>query len=81
MKSIPLQFASRLLPCVAGEMGMMKKLSRIIAGLLILAGGVFLLQGINILPGSFMSGDPVWARNGIIMVLIGIGLLIWTHRE
>ena len=59
----------------------MRGVSRIIAALLILAGGVFLLQGINVLPGSSMSGDPAWARNGIIMIVIGIGLLIWAHRE
>ncbi len=59
----------------------MKSLSRIIAALLIVAGGVFLLQGINVLPGSFMSGDPVWARNGIILIVVGVGVLIWAHRE
>ena len=25
------------------------------------AGIVWLLQGINVLPGSFMTGDPFWA--------------------
>ncbi len=33
-----------------------------IAGVcLILAGGVWFLQGVNILPGSFMTGDVKWA--------------------
>ena len=59
----------------------MKRVLRIIAALLALAGVVFLLQGISILPGSYMSGDPVWARNGIIMIVVGVGLLIWAHRE
>jgi hypothetical protein len=54
---------------------------RIAAALLTLAGVIFLLQGLNILPGSYMSGDPVWARNGIILIVVGVGLLIWAHRE
>ena len=49
--------------------------------MLILAGGVFFLQGINILPGSFMTGDPQWAVNGGIFIVIGIGLIIWASRR
>jgi hypothetical protein len=48
---------------------------------LVLAGGVFFLQGINILPGSFMTGDPQWAINGGVMVAAGIGLLVWANRR
>jgi hypothetical protein len=58
----------------------MKVLLNLIGILLILAGGVFFLQGINVLPGSFMTGDPQWAINGGIMVLIGIGSIIWARR-
>jgi hypothetical protein len=58
----------------------MKKVLRILAALVICAGLVFFLQGINLLPGSFMSGDPAWARNGIILMAVGVGLLIWAHR-
>ena len=29
------------------------------------AGIVWLLQGINVLPGSFMTGDPFWAWTGL----------------
>lgn len=37
---------------------MIKILLKIIAILLILTGGIFLLQGINLLPGTFMRGNP-----------------------
>ncbi len=57
----------------------MKTFLTIIALLLILPGIVFFLQGINILPGSFMTGDPQWAINGGIMVIIGIGLILWAN--
>jgi hypothetical protein len=58
----------------------MKALLTIVGILLILAGGVFFLQGINVLPGSFMTGDLQWAINGGVMVLIGVGLAIWARR-
>ena len=58
------------------------KIALIIIGVvLILAGGVFFLQGINILPGSFMTGDPQWALNGGIMIVIGVGLILWANRR
>lgn len=48
-----------------------------VAGLLlVLAGGVWFLQGINIIPGSYMTGQTKWAVYGGITVLAGIGLLI-----
>jgi len=53
----------------------------IIGGLLILSGAVWFLQGINILPGSFMSGDPQWSINGAIAVVIGIGLILFGKRR
>jgi hypothetical protein len=59
----------------------MKTLLNFLAVLLILAGGTFFLQGINILPGSFMTGDPQWAINGGIMVVVGIGLMFWANRH
>jgi len=43
---------------------------------LLLTGAVWILQGINILPGSFMTGQIRWAYAGIITALIG-GLLLW----
>ena len=42
----------------------------IIGVLLILPGIVFFLQGINVLPGSRMTGDPKWAVIGGILVII-----------
>lgn len=49
--------------------------------LLVLAGGIFFLQGLSILPGTFMRGDPQWVINGGVMVVIGAGLLWWGNRR
>ena len=59
----------------------MKTLFYIIGILLILAGAIFFLQGVNVLPGSIMTGDPQWTINGSIMIVVGIGLLVWARRR
>ena len=59
----------------------MRTFLTVIGILLILAGGIFFLQGINVLPGSFMTGDPQWAVNGALMVLVGLGLGVWALRR
>ena len=43
---------------------------------LILMGGVWFLQGINVLPGSFMTGHIEWAVYGAIAVAVGLMLLL-----
>jgi hypothetical protein len=48
---------------------------------LILAGGVWFLQGINLLPGSFMTGQIEWAIYGGIAIVAGIGLLVFANRR
>jgi hypothetical protein len=54
----------------------------IVAGVLcLLLGCVWILQGINILPGSFMTGQTKWAIYGAVLVIIGIGLLFSANRR
>lgn len=42
--------------------------------LVAVAGGVFTLQGIGVLGGSFMSGSATWAVIGIALVVVGLVL-------
>ena len=58
-----------------------KILLKIIAILLILTGGIFLLQGINLLPGTFMRGNPQWVINGAVTMLVGAGLFWFVNRN
>ncbi len=52
-----------------------------VAGALcVLMGCVWFLQGINILPGSFMTGQTKWAVYGGLLLFAGIGLLIAAKR-
>lgn len=59
----------------------MKLLLIVVGIVMLLAGGMFFLQGINVLPGSFMTGDPQWAINGGIMIVVALGLLAWANRR
>ena len=42
---------------------------------LVLAGGVWFLQGIRVLPGSFMTGSRFWMVVGALLMIAGIVLL------
>jgi hypothetical protein len=53
----------------------------VVGAMLMLAGIVWFLQGINILPGSFMTGDIRWAFYGGIAFFIGLGLILWASRR
>ncbi len=44
-------------------------------------GCVWILQGINLLPGSFMTGQIKWAGFGAIMVVVGVVIVFFTRRE
>jgi len=59
----------------------MKWFLNILGVLLILVGIVWILQGINILLGSFMSGQPLYAALGIVVAIIGIFLLVFANRR
>jgi len=54
---------------------------RVIAILLVLIGFVWILQGINILPGSFMTGQIEWAVYGALTAALGAALLVWRRRR
>jgi hypothetical protein len=59
----------------------MRTLPLLIGALAIVAGSVFFLQGIGILPGSYMTGDPTWAWIGGVLVLGGLGLIAYRLRR
>ena len=52
----------------------------IVAVLSLLVGTIWFLQGINVLPGSFMTGHARWAVYGGIAMAAGITLLLGANR-
>jgi hypothetical protein len=58
----------------------LRVLATIVCGPMLLIGVVWILQGVNILPGSFMTGDIKWAVFGAIMAIAGAALVYWLNR-
>jgi hypothetical protein len=48
--------------------------SLIVGVIAILVGGVWILQGTGMLPGSFMTGQRMWLIIGIIVAIVGVAL-------
>ena len=58
----------------------MRLVLNIVGVLCLLMGGTWILQGVNILPGSFMTGQTKWAVYGGGLMIAGIGVLIGVRR-
>jgi hypothetical protein len=52
----------------------------IVGAILVVCGAVWFLQGINVLPGSFMTGQIRWAVYGGIAVATG-AILLWAANR
>lgn len=57
----------------------MKIGSNIAGAILVLIGIVWSLQGLNLLGGSFMTGQPKWLIIGVIVAITGIAVLYWIN--
>ena len=58
----------------------MRLVLRILAVLMIGMGIVWILQGINVLPGSFMTGQIQWAYRGVAIAIVGVLVFIFSRR-
>lgn len=59
----------------------MRIVLKIIGVLLVIAGCVWFLQGINIIPGSFMTGQTKWAIYGAVCFVIGVFLIFGGNKK
>ena len=59
----------------------MKLVLTVAGAVMVLLGAVWILQGINILPGSFMTGQIQWAVYGCLLALAGVGVIVWARRR
>jgi len=53
----------------------------VFGSLLALIGLIWFLQGINILPGSFMTGQPEWVVNGAITFAVGMVMVFFARTR
>ena len=64
-------------------MGAVKGLIAVIGIAAIMMGGLWILQGLDIVrwpASSFMLGDTTWTRNGTVLAVVGV-FLIWFARK
>ena len=52
----------------------------VLGALAALVGVVFIGQGINVIHGSSMSGHGGYAGLGAVLLVIGVGLMLWAWR-
>ncbi len=70
------QAGSDLPPKPAGTRNWSRTLRIVGSVLLIVIGLGWTGQGLGVLPGSMMSGEPFWAAAGIVLVIAGV-ILAW----
>ena len=64
-------------------MGALKGILTIVGVAMILVGGLWALQGLDIVrwpASSFMLGDITWTRNGTVLAVVGV-FLVWYARK
>jgi len=59
----------------------MRLLTYVVAVILMLAGGVFALQGLRLLPSRVMYGQPEWIVIGAVMVVAALALAVYTRAR
>lgn len=59
----------------------MRTVLTIVGTLLAAAGGIWFLQGVGVLPGSFMTGQVRWAWYGAATILGGVLVIVVARRR
>jgi hypothetical protein len=59
----------------------MRIASNVLGICLLIVGCIWLLQGINVIQGSFMTGQKTWVVIGGLVLIIGIGIMISANRR
>ena len=62
-------------------MKFVKMIVTVLGVLVILMGSLWFLQGINVIPGSLMTGQMKWAINGGIAILVGVALIVAANWQ
>jgi hypothetical protein len=62
-----------------------KRIGGAVGVLLVVMGGIWILQGLNLAWGplarSFMQNDRHWAVYGAVLAVVGLGLIAWAYSK
>lgn len=59
----------------------MRLIKNLLALIVLAIGALWSLQGIGLVGGSFMTGQPQWLYIGIVTALVGLVGLAWANRR
>jgi hypothetical protein len=59
----------------------MTRLQAVLGVVIALVGLLFAGQGLNLVPGSFMTGDRTWFWVGLVLVVVGVVLVVTGLRR
>jgi hypothetical protein len=59
----------------------MRSTRLVLAAVLALVGLVWLGQGVGLIGGSFMSGSPLWAVIGALLLVLAIVMVVAERRR
>jgi hypothetical protein len=59
---------------------MNRMLPLVLGAVLVLLGALWILQGLDVLGGSGMSGNSIWAVIGLIVGAVGVFLVVRALR-
>ena len=62
--------------------GIMRGVSSLIGLAMVLTGGVWILQGLNLaFRVGFMVGDKQWVLWGTLLALVGVAQIVWSNTR
>jgi len=59
---------------------MTRWIAPVLGVLMLLIGGLWTLQGLGLVGGSFMTGSRMWLVIGLLVAIAGIALLVGRRR-
>ena len=59
----------------------MRRAEAVLGVIMVAEGGVWFLQGIRVLPGSFMTGSRFWMVTGALVAVAGLALFLDGARR
>jgi LPXTG-motif cell wall-anchored protein len=60
---------------------MTRWIAPVLGVLLVVLGGLWTLQGLGLVGGSFMTGSRLWLVIGLVLVIAGVALLLRRRRR
>ena len=59
----------------------MAKVFTVIGVIMVALGGLWVLQRLGYVGGSFMTGQTKWAIYGALLIVVGIALAVWSANR